>query len=146
MYNYEANVTYLNDYDNSCGKEDIQEIQEYRQHLYQMDLLKVFGAKNINTLQDLDNNKNIDNINSDMSQIITEELLPICNNNENIKTLIKLSNKMWLTEDDKTGFLGLFAYDYFYYLHRILHCVHNTSTNINTMFNDNYNILYNKLK
>ncbi len=106
-----------------------------------MDLLKVFGANNINTLADLDIDKNIENVNADMSRIIIEELLPLYKNNEKIMSLIELSKKMWLTEDDKTGFLGLFAYDYFYYLHKILQ-----SINTNKIFDDKYDILYNKLK
>jgi len=130
MYVYASNITYLTDYDNSDGKEDIKEIQDYRENLYKMDILKAFGAKDYN-----------DNINSLITNVITQELLPLYINNEHIVALIELSKKMWITEDNQHGFLGLFAYDYFYYLHRILQCVHN-----NEKLDANYDLLYNKLK
>ena len=100
------------------------------QYLYKMDILKAFGAKDYN-----------DNINSLITNVITQDLLPLYINNEHIVALIELSKKMWITEDNQHGFLGLFAYDYFYYLHRILQCINN-----NEKIDSNYDLLYNKLK
>lgn len=125
MYNYTANVTYLNEYDKNNPNETIPEIQEYREQLYKMDLLKAFGITDYT-----------DNINT----AVIQDILPLYINNKNIITLIDLSKQIWITDDNLHGFIGLFAYDYFYYLHRILQCIYN-----NQPLDGDYDILYNKL-